>query len=154
MPCPTRPLLRPRSLGLLGVGLLGAFAVGCASVPPPLVGTFSPLSPRESSSASVGSAVRWGGRIVAVEAVGERTCFRLIAQPLGPNGQPDGSDTSLGRFSACRAGNYDARTFAPNREITVTGRIEGFDAANGASSASAPVPRLAAQAVVLWPRRR
>ena len=60
--------------------------------------------------------------------------------------------------SACRAGSYDTRTFAPNREVTVTGRIEGFDAAEGpsnrASNAAPPVPRVAAQAIVLWPRRR
>lgn len=154
----TMPMHACRTRKLMAIALFGTLAIGCVAVPPPLQGAWSPLSPHEVDATSIGSAVRWGGRVVAVESEGARTCFRLIAQPLGRNGQPDGSDTSLGHFSACRAGSYDTRTFAPNREVTVTGRIEGFDAAEGpsnrASNAAPPVPRVAAQAIVLWPRRR
>jgi outer membrane lipoprotein len=149
---PPSPRAR-RAVLVAATALLGALATGCVSVPPPLQGAWSPLAPREAGAGSIGAAVRWGGRIVAVEAEGERTCFRMIAQPLAENGQPDGGDASLGRFSACRTGRYDPRSFAPNREITVTGRIEGFDAVDGVAG-SPGVPRVAAQAVLLWPRRR
>ena len=128
----------------------GAAALaGCTSVPPPLQGAWSTLTPREASEQALGTTVRWGGRLVAVEPRDSLTCLRLIAQPLGPNGQPDGSATSLGPFVACREGRFPESSFQPNREVTVTGRIDGFDG----TERDARVPRVAADAVLLWPQR-
>ena len=124
--------------------------VGCSSLPPPLQGEFAELAPRAVGERDWGTTVRWGGRLVEVQPEGARTCLHLIAQPLAPNARPDGSDVSLGRFIACRAGQFPASRFRPNREITVTGRIESI----APTADGAQVPRVVADAVVLWPARR
>jgi outer membrane lipoprotein len=123
--------------------LLALLLGGCATVPPPLQGAWAPRVPHDVGPQDVGSSVRWGGRLVALRPQGAGACFEVIAQPLAANGQPDGSDASLGRFIACREGRYDPEVFRPNRELTITGRIESLDGP----------PRVAAAAVVLWPRR-
>lgn len=155
MPSPAgRPLSRSgRTLRLAGLALLGLAATACVGVPKPLQGAWPALTPQTAGTADIGAAVRWGGRIVALDAVGAGSCFRLIAQPLAANGQPDGSATSLGRFSACRSGTYDPRKFAPNREVTITGRIETFERQRFGGDETL-LPRVAAEAVVLWPQRR
>lgn len=134
-----------------GLALAAALALaGCAALPPPLQGEFAELPPRAAGERDRGTPVRWGGRLVELQPSGARTCFELIAQPLAANARPDGSDASLGRFVACRAGDFPASRFRPNREVTVTGRIEGM----ATTPDGAQVPRVAADAVVLWPVRR
>lgn len=126
---------------------------GCASLPAPLQGTWAELEPRAVGEAEIGTAVRWGGRIVAVRPAADSTCFDLIAQPLTASGAPDGSDVSLGRFRACREGFYDPAVFASNRELTFTGRIDGFDRVR-IGDHEYRQPRIAAEVVFLWPERR
>lgn len=130
------------------LGLALALA-GCASLPPPLQGEFADVAPRTVGERDWGKSVRWGGRLIDVQEHGARTCLHLIAQPLAADARPDGSDVSLGRFIACRAGEFPASRFRPNRELTVTGRIESL----AMLTDGAPVPRVAAESVVLWPAR-
>jgi len=125
----------------------------CVTAPKPLQGEWGALTPQAAGDADVGTGVRWGGRIVDVLPAEDRTCFDLIAQPLAANGSPDGSDISRGRFRACRAGFYDPAIFQPNREVTFTGRIEGFNSVR-VGEFSYRQPRVAADVVFLWPERR
>ena len=134
---------------IVAYGLALALAA-CTSLPPPLQGEFAELTPRAVGERDWGTTVRWGGRLVEVQDDGARTCLHLIAQPLAPDARPDGSDVSLGRFVACRAGDFPASRFRPNREITVTGRIESI----ATTADGAQLPRVAAESVVLWPARR
>ncbi len=130
---------------------LAALLAGCVAVPAPLQGSFASVSPHSANASHLDVEVRWGGRIVGIENFGERNCIVLIAQPLGANGQPDGSDVSLGRFRACADEHYPTRSFAANREVTITGRIEGF---YESEDGHARWPSLATRTVVLWPQRR
>ena len=62
------------------------------------------------------------------------------------------SDQDDGRFIACRTGFYDPAVFEPNREVTFTGRIDGYDTRK-IGGYDYRFPRIAADVVYLWPIR-
>jgi outer membrane lipoprotein len=139
---------------LLVVALAVSLA-GCATAPQPLQGQFTPLTPREAVERdSTGAVVRWGGRIVEVEPQPNRTCFQMISTRLDVSGRPYwASDDVGGRFIACRTGFYDPAVFEKNREVTFTGRLEGYDTRR-IGQYDYRLPRVAADVVYLWPVRR
>lgn len=138
----------------LSVLFAALLLAGCVSAPKPLQGQFAPISPAEAVRAGgTGELVRWGGRIVGVEPLADRSCFEVVAGPLGRDGRPLERDASDGRFIACRAGFYDPQVFLPGREITLTGRIEGFDTRK-VGEYDYRYPVLAAEVVYLWPQRK
>lgn len=126
----------------------------CVSGPKPLRGEFSNLSPTQASKENtVNAKVRWGGRIVSVNNQTDRTCFEIVATYLGVGARPRTTDTSEGRFIACRNGFYDPAVFKAGREITVTGAIVKFE--NGkVGEYDYRYPVLTADVVYLWPERR
>jgi outer membrane lipoprotein len=124
---------------------------GCASVPKPLQGEFGSQSPQQATSE--GERVRWGGSVIAVEPLPERTCFQVLGRPLGANGRPRETDASEGRFLACRAGFYDPAVFTAGREVTVVGTRDGSDTRT-VGEFQLQLPRVAADAIHLWPQRR
>lgn len=136
--------------GLAAVVLLAA----CATQPTPLQGEYVSLTPRDAASADhTGQVVRWGGRIVQTEPHDNQTCFEMISTDLNTSGRPYWKDDADdGRFIACRAGFYDPAIFEPNREVTFTGRIEGYDN-RMIGGFDYRFPRVAADVVYLWPVR-
>jgi outer membrane lipoprotein len=138
------PLLFPTLLAL-GLG-------ACATGPAPIRGEFSAQSPdkvREQGSAN--ASVRWGGSLIAVEPDPTRTCFVVLSRPLSGGGKPIiKRETTDGRFIACRGGFYDPALFAEGRDVTFTGRVEGFEERQ-IGAFSYRYPKLAADVVYLWP---
>jgi outer membrane lipoprotein len=134
----------------IAVALLGA----CATQPKPLQGDFQALTPHEAAVGDHTSAmVRWGGRIIRTEPRPDRTCFEVISTKLNADGRPYwASDDTWGRFIACRTGFYDPALFQPNREVTFTGRIEGYEDRK-VEEYVYKFPRIAADVVYLWPQR-
>ena len=135
-------------------GLLATALVGCASAPQPLQGQFDPITPRQAVEREAsGAVVRWGGRIVEVEPQPNRTCFQMISTRLDVSGRPYwASDDVGGRFIACRTGFYDPAVFERNREVTFTGRIEGYESRR-IGQYDYRLPRVAAEVVYLGPVR-
>lgn len=126
----------------------------CATAPRPLQGQYSSLLPADASRASAsGESVRWGGRIVSVEPQAQRSCFEIVALPLTASGRPRQVDRSEGRFIACRAGFYDPEVFQPGREITISGRVQGFESRK-VGDFDYRYPVVGADVVYLWPERR
>lgn len=128
---------------------------GCVSVPKALQGEFAPIQPGEAArSGEVGLPVRWGGRVVKVEPLADRSCFEVVGVRLGDGGRPLPRDhQSSGRFLACRTGFYDPEVFLPGREVTIAGRVEGYETRR-IGEYDYRYPRLAADVVYLWPERR
>lgn len=126
----------------------------CATQPAPLQGAFSPLTPHEAVVGDhTGASVRWGGRIIRTEPRPDRTCFEVISTRLNADGRPYwAGDSTWGRFVACRTGFYDPALFEPNREVSFTGRIEGYEE-RLVGGYTYRFPRLAADVVYLWPAR-
>ena len=112
------------------VGIATALLLaGCATQPKPLQGAFQSITPHQAAADRLeGAMVRWGGRIIRTEPRPDRTCFEVISTKLNADGRPVwASDDTWGRFIACRTGFYDPALFQPNREVTFTGRIEGYE---------------------------
>lgn len=127
---------------------------GCVSVPKALEGQFAPLDPAAAVQAGVtDEQVRWGGRIVKVEPLADQSCFEIVGVRLGSDGRPLANDQSSGRFLACRSGFYEPEIFQPGREVTVSGRIDGYETRK-VGDYDYRYPRLAADVVYLWPERR
>ena len=146
--------IRDTSLKGSVAGIAIALLAGCASAPKPLQGQFDPLTPNQAAAGeSTGAAVRWGGRIIRTEPRPDRTCFEVMSVRLNADGRPHGaSDDTYGRFIACRTGFYDPALFQPNREVTFTGRIEGYEDRK-VEEYVYKFPRVAADVVYLWPQR-
>lgn len=126
----------------------------CATHPRPLQGEFAAITPRDAIDRdSTGAAVRWGGRIVSVEPQPNRTCFEMLSTQLDVYGRPYwASDDTGGRFIACRTGFYDPALFQANREVTFTGRIDGYETRR-IGQYDYRFPHVAADVVYLWPVR-
>lgn len=139
-----------RLLPLLAIVLVS----GCVSSPKPLQGEFAPIAPGDAvRSGTTGDAVRWGGRIVKVEPLPAQTCFEVVGVRLATDGRPMRRDQSSGRFLACRAGFYDPEIFQPGREITLSGRVVGYEDRK-VGEYDYRYPRMEADVVYLWPERR
>jgi outer membrane lipoprotein len=128
---------------------------GCASAPRPLQGDYAAVAPAEASArGSAPEQVRWGGSIVDTIPGPNETCIEVLGRELGDNARPRLTpDRSSGRFLACRAGFYDPAIFAPEREVTVTGHVSGFEARR-IGEYEYRYPRVEANVIYLWPERR
>jgi outer membrane lipoprotein len=136
------------------VAALAVALAGCATHAVPLRGEFAALSPHQAiEQDSTGSVVRWGGRIVRTEPLADRTCFEVLSTRLDASGRPYwGGDDTRGRFIACRAGFYDPALFTDKRELTITGRIGGYENRK-VGEYDYRFPRVDADVVYLWPVR-
>ena len=136
------------------VGLAALLLAACATQPQPLQGEFADISPQDAVERdSAGAMVRWGGRIVRTEPLANRTCFEMISTRLNSSGRPYwATDDVGGRFIACREGFYDPALFQQDREVTFTGRIDGYESRQ-IGEYDYRVPRVAADVVYLWPVR-
>ncbi|NIP73348.1 MAG: Slp/YeaY family lipoprotein [Gammaproteobacteria bacterium] len=120
-PCVSRPLA--------GVLALAALA-GCASPVPsqirePAPGDLGLAQVQAEPQRHTGAPVRWGGTIVSVDNRPQVTTIVVVARPLDSSGRPREGDGSLGRFLAQVEGFLDPAVYAPQRQITVFGHVEG-----------------------------
>src|SRR5690606_40769843 len=77
----------------------------------------------------------------------------MISTRLNANGRPNwAADATGGRFIACRAGFYDPAVFEKNREVSFTGRIDGYENRR-IGGYDYRFPHVAADVVYLWPIR-
>lgn len=126
---------------------------GCATTPTPLSGEFSQVTLEQARSQSLsGQRVRWGGEIVEVRPLDEKTCLEIMSRQLGASARPRETDATDGRFIACRPGFIDPAAFKPGREVTVVGNLEGVDSGK-IGEFEYRFPRLAADTIYLWPKR-
>jgi len=132
---------------------LAATLCACASAPQPLQGQYAALQPEQAAAEQrLGEQVRWGGRIVEVRTEKLRSCFEVVGAPLDASGRPRRVDRSTGRFIACRSGFYEPQVFARGRELTISGRIDGFET-RPVGEFDYRYPHVAADVVHLWPKR-
>lgn len=113
-------------LALPGLVLLALLASGCATIPEPLGGEFTQLTPEQSGDQHVGQNVRWGGSIVDTRPGKSETCIEILSRSLDKRARPQGGDADEGRFLACREGFEDPAIFESGRDITVVGSLTGF----------------------------
>ena len=126
----------------------------CVTTPAQLQGQFSTVQPEQAAAQQLpAETVRWGGKIVDVHTEKLYTCFEIVGAPLDSSGRPRQVDDSNGRFLACRNGFYEPEVFATGRELTISGRIDGYETRK-IGDYDYRYPRVAADVVYLWPERR
>ena len=88
---------------ILPIAFAAVILAGCATVPGPLQGQYSAVSPRDAVAAGQrGLPVRWGGRIVSTDPMAEQTCFEIVSTGLDPTGRPSSPSSDRRRSSRCR----------------------------------------------------
>src|SRR3569623_2145631 len=139
---------------MMGLVLLTALG-GCASRIPPQIREAPANSPTEQVVRGhvqqfVGTPVRWGGSIGAVENRAAETWVEFVSRPLQGNGRPEEELDSSGRCLARDTGVLDPMIFTNGRLITVTGKVEGEEQRPiGKFVYSFPV--VAIESYYLWP---
>jgi outer membrane lipoprotein len=134
---------------LLGTLLLAACA---SSVIVPEGVEVAPVGPAHvlERGGHDGQTVVWGGQIVEVENLADRTLLVVASYPLDRSDRPRWQEAPGVRFIAERSGFLEPLTFAPGRFVTVLGTVDGTE--------QRPVgefdyrhPKLNAEALHLWP---
>ena len=121
----------------------------------PLQGEFTAITPREAVDRdSTGAMVRWGGRIVQIEPQRQP---HLLRDDLDHGWTPTAArtgrpTTSAAASSPAAPASTTRRCSRPNREVTFTGRIDGYENRR-IGEYDYRFPRVAADVVYLWPVR-
>lgn len=117
---------------IVGIGLL-LMGAGCASNLPREISS-APIpdinltTVQKDAKSNKGTLVRWGGIIIGVQNLKEKSVFEVLAKPLNTYGQPALNTTSPGRFFAEVKGFADPSFHAPGKEITFFGTVTGLRA--------------------------
>ena len=150
---PRSVLVVTRKLWPLGMLLLAA----CASAPKfETAGVDTALTPRQAvtlGEAAVGRRVQWGGAVVAVDNLENRTRLEVLAYPLDSRGRAQRDGAPYGRFLLVRDGYLEPVDYAPGRLVTAVGTITGIEEGQvGAAPYRYPV--LEAEQLHLWPQEQ
>lgn len=73
-----------------------------------------------------GEKVRWGGTIVKVINLENKTLIEVLSRNLTSKGEPKSSSQGQGRFMASIDGFIDPAEYPEKRKITITGHIAGI----------------------------
>lgn len=111
-------------------------------------------------SGAIGTQVRWGGKILKRERLGE-TGWRLtvIEHPIKENGRPDNIDAEQdyplksGRYIVEIDNTVDLKRVARNNFITLSGEVSGQTALEFGKK-SIEVPVISASEAYVWRNRR
>ena len=140
---------------LLPACIIVAVTSGCASNVPELIrnspGTDIQISEVQMNPKRfIGSRVRWGGNVVAVDNFKTYTQVEILGRPLADNGKPDDSARSRGRFLARLSGFLDPEEYPKGRLLSVTGNLSAnTEKAIGQYLYTYPV--VESEARYLWP---
>ncbi len=138
---------------LTAIGLLLLLAGGCAQSPvAPRDAEVAPYGPAHvlSGDAPAGETVVWGGRIVAVKPLADRTELVIASYPLDRADRPRIRERAGVRFVMVDARFLEPVDWSPGRFVTVLGTIEGIeDRLTGEHLHAHPV--IHAERVHLWP---
>jgi outer membrane lipoprotein len=116
------------SFRLLAAALVVAHMVGCASAPPARApaGPYPEALAEAPRSVPLGHALHWGGRIVSVRNLAERTELEVLAYPLDGDGRPQLDTTPRGRFLIDHPGFLEPAEYETGRAVSVQGRLLGY----------------------------
>ncbi len=84
-----------------------------------------PLDVAQTPERFTHAPVIWGGRIVKVTNLADRTEVELLAYPLDRSQRPQPDNPAAGRFIAVVPGYLEPLNYPPGRPMTISGRIKG-----------------------------
>ena len=121
--------------------------VACATSLPDDVG---PTPNQVILSGEANTDVRWGGRIVTVKNLRERSLIEVLSYPLDSEGRPRSDGAPQGRFIVEKAGFVEPHEYAAGRLLEVKGRLDGFTRGR-VGEAAYRYPVVLGQQLTLWP---
>jgi outer membrane lipoprotein len=102
---------------------------------------------------AVGGNVRWGGKIVGIKNLKDKTILEVLALRLDSEGRPITNSASRGRFLAEQPEYLEPLEYAPGRLVTIDGKFNGLH--NGrVGESSYRFPLVATKELLLWPRKQ
>ncbi|EMG36915.1 starvation-inducible outer membrane lipoprotein [Desulfocurvibacter africanus PCS] len=111
-----------------------------------------PLQVAERPGAYTNSTVLWGGRIVSLRPGREGTELEVLQFELNSSDRPESSQRTGGRFLVRTPAFLDPALYAPGREVTVAGTLEGSET-RPVGERPYVYPVVASNDVYLWPER-
>ena len=116
--------------GIIGSAAIFLLMTGCgAAISPELRAQVDPAvafkAVFQDPDAYKGKVVLWGGEIIQVRNAKDGTWIELLQRPLGGDDRPIRDSASEGRFLVRHSGFLDPAVYAPGREMTVAGAVEG-----------------------------
>lgn len=108
----------------------------------------TPEEIRQNPDAAKGTVI-WGGVIVSSVNLANRTQFEVLAYPLNSYQRPSTSKQSLGRFLLQSPDYIETENYAPGREITAIGTLQGVTKGE-IGEASYDYPTVTINDVHLW----
>ncbi len=100
---------------------------------------------------AVGSAVRWGGKIVGIQNLKDKTILEILALQLDDSGRPVLNSAAGGRFLAEQPDYLEPLEYAPGRLVTIHGKFTGMRSGRVGESRYR-FPLVATKELLLWPR--
>lgn len=110
------------------VALAAAVVVsGCVTPPLNTETVSAQLTPEQvlANPDNAKGTVIWGGVIVSSVNLVDRTQFEVLAYPLDNQQRPATTRKSLGRFLLQSPGYLETKNYAPGRELTIIGTLQG-----------------------------
>ena len=94
--------------------------------------------------------VLWGGVIISAENLTDHTDLEVLFFPLDKSQRPDLDRAPHNRFIVRQEGYLEAMVYAPGREITVLGNLQGIEEGK-VGDAPYRFPVVKADKIHLWP---
>jgi outer membrane lipoprotein len=128
---------------------------GCAATPPfsedILHGVNRSLLPEQAVEEDARNVeVMWGGVIVNATNTPDHTDFSVLFYPLDSSQRPDREKSAKNRFIVRYPGYLETMVYAPGREITILGKLQGTEEGK-IGDAPYRYPVLIADRIHLWP---
>jgi outer membrane lipoprotein len=130
--------------------LCAALLAGCAGSPMRGEAQPGPAAAVAEPARFQGQRVEWGGQIVAVHNLRNRTELEVLALPLSSGGRPASGGAPQGRFIAVRSGFLEPADFSPGRLVTVSGTV-GPPREGSVGEARYRFATVSAEDLRLWP---
>ncbi len=140
--------VRALAIPFLLIGLVGCQSAGGVKPAGP-----TPAQLSASADQGVkGQVLTWGGSIVSIKNLKDRTLLEVMAYPLASDGKPRTDLQSQGRFLADYPGFLEPTEYQPGRLVTVTGPMLGYKDGK-VGDADYRYPALQANEMKLWDRQ-
>lgn len=127
-----RRLVHPLSRLLAPLTLLALAACAPAPIykPGPNMVSAVPFQVARTPERYANGSVIWGGRIVAVHNLADRSEIEVLAFPLDSSQRPQVGDSGNGRFIAVMNGFVEPMDYPEGALVTLTGTLAGSRAGN------------------------